>query len=116
MDKTSTDPIKLTNSGWWQQIDALQQNGTLPDIVGCLLKGLVSSHMFKTIPPTATPNSIMLAKKYLRGGIEISDSAIDTLYDVVVYTPDNGKENDLRHFFFLIHKYPNGRLKYLDEL
>lgn len=115
MNKTSATAIRLTSSGWWKQIDDLQMEGKLPHELGCLLKGLIGSHLSKTIPPAATPNLIKLAEEHLQGGVELSDSATDNFFDVMVYTPNPGQEEVRRHFFVLIRKYPEGRLKYLDE-
>lgn len=117
MNKLDINPlIRLTSSGYWMQIDELEKDGKLPAELGRLLKELVNSHLNNTARPTATPHLIELAKQHLQGGIELSDSAMDLAYDVMVYTPNRGCEKEQRLFFILIHKYPEGRMRYLDEV
>jgi hypothetical protein len=113
-NETTKSPLKLSSSGYWKQIDDLEKDGILPWELGSLLKEIISSFFSRAIPAEATSHLVELAKQYLQGGIELSNSAMDCFYDVMVFVPN--AEKNLRSFFLLVRKYPEGRLKYLDEI
>ena len=112
-DSTKKLPLRLSSSGYWQEIDNMVKDGSLPRELGLLLNEVIGSFFSRAVPAEATSHLINLAKQYLQGGIKLSNSAMDCLYDIMVFIPDPGK--DLRSFFLLVRKYPEGRLKYLDE-
>lgn len=108
---TSPTPLQLTSSNYWQELETLAIEQRLANC----LKSMISSMQDSTIEPTATDHLIRLAKKHLGSGIIISDSAGTKAYDVMVYVPDNNKDNR-RRFFKLIAKHPDGKLYYLEQL
>jgi hypothetical protein len=114
--KKELSPLKLTTADYWQELEKLAKEGTLPRVLAICLKSLVCSHINKSIPPQADPYTTRLAKGYLVGGIMISDSAGDSLYDVMVFVPNPEEERTKRSFFRLVYKGNGGRLKYLDEI
>ena len=99
-----SEPLRLTRVGYWQELEELTKKGSLPPEIGMLLKGLISAHFKKAIPPGADTRTIMLAKEYLSGGIVMIDSPIESPYDVIVFRPDSGNEERLRTFFCLVPK------------
>ncbi len=113
-DPVTGTPLKLTVSEWWRELDRLIKDGTIPTELGMCLKSLVGAHFTKSIPPAASHHLVELAKIHLGGGIELSDSALDKLYDVMVFVPDDKEIN--RSFFLLVPKYPGGQLTYLQDV
>ena len=109
-------PIKLTTSNYFNQINILVEAGKIPLELAGVLMELVNSHIHNRIRPTAEPRIVAQAKDFLIGGILLSDSACDTHYDVMVYVPDVGMRESRRQFFTLIKKYPDGSLRYLNEV
>ncbi len=108
-------PLKLSVFNYWQEIEVLIEQRTLPQELGTCLRSLISSHVHKTIPPEAKPHLVTYASVYLPDGIEFSGVAgheMCGLYDVMVFVPDFGKELKLRAFFYLVRKWPGGQLKY----
>lgn len=112
----STKPIQLTTSGYWQELEKLFEAKELPQALCDALKGLVNSHINKTNPPRATKMEIQQAKLYLKNGIELSSSATNPLFQVVVYVPKKGQEEERISFFKLIPLYPGCDMRRLDEI
>lgn len=103
----------LTISNYWQELEQLRRDGSMPaSFVDCL-KSLVSSHINSTIGPEATPHRIGQAKEYMLGGILLSSSDMDRLYDVVVFIPNDCSSPINRSFFTLVRKWNGGEVRYL---
>jgi hypothetical protein len=107
--------LKLTNSGYWNEIDEFAKDGKIPQELGDILGEIINSHRRKTTPHRATPRLIKMMKQHLSGGVMLTCPEEDRCYDVMIFIPDVGR-SELRPFFLLVPKYPGGRLKHLDEI
>ena len=115
-----TASIELTTEKYWQELEALAMDGKIDMGLSNMLKALICSHLRDTNPPTANTELIKLAKEQLKDGIwlrEVNEKTGAQYYlDIMVYVTNEDPSEGLRKVFKLIPKYPNGRLKYLDDL
>lgn len=114
MNQTTNLPLKLSSGNYRQEIDNMEREGSLPVELGSLLKGIIAAFFSRSDPAEATSHLIGLAKQYVQRGIELNSPAVSFQYDVMVFDPAPG--NKSHPFFLLVRKYPDGRLRYLDEI
>jgi hypothetical protein len=108
MEKISMSPLKLKTSDYWRQLHDLQKAGEIPNELFTYLIALISSHVNQTLPPTLSKKNIGHLKKINLQGIELSDSAGDSLLEIMVFVPENQEMH--RTFGILVRKYPGFRL------
>lgn len=103
--KSNTIPLKLrlTSSNWWREIEDCS---FLLIPAKDILKGLVSSYLSKTIPPSYTRQEIEALKLYDLEYIDIHDSGSVHCVEIALFTPTNPETH--RSFLFLRKTYPNG--------
>ncbi|HBI17687.1 MAG TPA: hypothetical protein DDY52_06130 [Candidatus Moranbacteria bacterium] len=106
-------PIWLTTARYERELYILVKEESIPLALGRFLIAVIVAHVQKNTAAIATDSRIQLAKAYLQGGIELSDSAMNYLFDVMLFVPEDEKE---RSFFVLVKKYPGGQLKYLKDV
>jgi len=109
-------PIKLTRRYYRFEIDDLMKNNDkiTSDFV-VLLRRIVGAHVDCTAEPEATPQLIELAKlnkQYLQAGIELGGET----YGIMVYIPNLVCKKERKPLFCLIPQFPEGRLRYLDDI
>jgi hypothetical protein len=108
------EPIKLSSSNYWHELEAMFRSGKLPRELVDALKALVASHLGHGNPPTVSQLEVKQATEHLKCGVILSDSARDMYLDLAVFVPKNPATH--RAFLVFIPKYQGGRLKTLDQL
>ncbi len=112
------EPLKLSRENYWQELEAMRKDGTLPLEVVDTLKSLISSHFNHTFGPEARGRVLAMVREHLKGGIFFSDTnrhggITESLHDVGVVVPDDLVKG--RSFFILLPKYPGGTVMRLGE-
>ncbi len=115
MDLKGKKPIVLTTSGYWDELEKLFMEGKMTREAANTLKALINSERSHTIPPTVTLHLIQQIKACASDGILLKDSALELLYQVIVYVPDS-ENKEGRQFVSLMRMYPGENMRRLDEL
>lgn len=108
-----THPLRLSVGNYWQELERMGQCGQLPRGLAEEMKALVSSFLHNTISSQVSSDAIVAAKEYLRAGIVLIDGEVENRYTIMVFVPNEGKEQEVRTFFCLVPGYQNGKLRYL---
>lgn len=95
------ETIKLDVDDYGTQIEALKVSARNKDTI----KGMVSSYLFKALPPLASEESISAFRKTGIKKIELRWRWRREVVGVMLFTPDCATH---RKFLFLSNPYPGG--------
>lgn len=108
------EEILVSTSNYHAELKEMVQKGIIPCDLGLVLINIIRSLKKGGEMPEAREKDIQSFVKHGIGSITIIDAEKKHDYDISFYVPDNPENS--RRFFFLLPKFPFGKLVRIEGL